>query len=239
MNVILFHEIEVEHPLPRNDARAVHILDVLRLPIGGKFDAGLINGALGKGTLVSADTECLILDFAWGNTPPPLYPLHLLIGMPRPQTSRDILRDATTLGVTSLDFFLSARSENSYSQSSLWKSGEWQKCVINGAAQAFCTRLPGITHSQTLIDSLQRIPPDTSRVALDNYEAAEPLSCYRPHTAQPVIVAVGSERGWAPRERSLLRASGFTLFHLGPRVLRTETACVAAITLIKAKLGLS
>ena len=39
-------------------------------------------------------------------------------------------------------------------------------------------------------------------------------------------------------DRTALRAHGFTLVHLGPRVLRSETAVVAALTLIRAKLGL-
>lgn len=239
MNVILFHAADVEHPLSRNDARAVHILEVLRLPVGGKFDAGLIDGPLGKGSLMSVDPGFLYLDFVWGSPPPPLYPIHLLIGMPRPQTSRDILRDATTLGVASLDFFPSTRGEAGYGDSSLWKSGEWQKHIINGAAQAFCTRLPEIARSRTLADAVERLPVEGIRVALDNYEATAPLSQFQPAPSQPVTIAVGSERGWTAGERSLLRASGFQLFHLGPRVLRSETACVAAISIIKSKLGWS
>jgi len=51
-------------------------------------------------------------------------------------------------------------------------------------------------------------------------------------------VAIGPERGWSARERDLLRARGFELVHLGPRVLRTETACVAAVAVVKSRLGL-
>ncbi|MBP7483295.1 MAG: RsmE family RNA methyltransferase, partial [Lacunisphaera sp.] len=51
------------------------------------------------------------------------------------------------------------------------------------------------------------------------------------------VLALGAERGWSAAERTLLRASGFTFTHLGERVLRTETACIAALTLLKAKLG--
>jgi len=55
---------------------------------------------------------------------------------------------------------------------------------------------------------------------------------------RPVTLALGAERGWSPAERTLLRESGFTFGHLGDRVLRTETACIAAVTLLRAKLGL-
>lgn len=52
------------------------------------------------------------------------------------------------------------------------------------------------------------------------------------------MLAFGPERGWSAADRAVLRGSGFALVHLGPRVLRTETAVVAAVALVKAKLGL-
>ena len=81
------------------------------------------------------------------------------------------------------------------------------------------------------------MPGETDRYALDNYEASTHLSQYTPAGAKPVVLALGSERGWAADERTLLRQAGFAFAHLGSRVLRTETACIAAVTLLKAKLG--
>ncbi|MDI1319826.1 MAG: 16S rRNA (uracil(1498)-N(3))-methyltransferase, partial [bacterium] len=104
MNIILFHSREVELPLPRSDPRAGHILDVLRRAAGDSFAAGLINGPRGRGTLTAVEREFLLITFAWGESPPPPSPLTLLIGLPRPQTARDILRDATSLGVAALHF---------------------------------------------------------------------------------------------------------------------------------------
>jgi RsmE family RNA methyltransferase len=54
----------------------------------------------------------------------------------------------------------------------------------------------------------------------------------------PIALAIGPERGWAAGDRAALRAHGFTLVHLGPRVLRTETACIAALAVIRSKLGM-
>ncbi len=51
--------------------------------------------------------------------------------------------------------------------------------------------------------------------------------------ASPLALAFGPERGWSGPERALLRAAGFELAHLGPRVLRTETAVVAAVSVAK------
>ena len=51
-------------------------------------------------------------------------------------------------------------------------------------------------------------------------------------------LAFGPERGWSNAERAALRGAGFSFGHLGPRVLRLETAVTAAVALMKAKRGL-
>ncbi len=238
MNIILFQPGEVEHPLALDDERARHLLTVLHLPVGGVFDAGIINGQIGKGTVTGIGTTSLLLSFVWGEKPSSLCPIRVLVGLPRPQTARDILRDATTLGVAAIEFVCTDRGERSYGASNLWKTDEWEKCVIRGAAQAFCTRLPTITHGQSLADTVAALPRDTIRLAFDNYEASTSLTDLDLNGHSSAAVALGSERGWSPRERTALRDAGFVLVHLGSRVLRTETACIAAITLLKAKLGL-
>jgi 16S rRNA (uracil1498-N3)-methyltransferase len=237
VNIILFRAAEVELPLPRADARARHILTVLRRNLGEPFDAGIINGPRGKGSVVSVDDEHLRLAFVWTETPPALKPLVLVVGLPRPQTARDILREATALGVAAMHFVRTEKGEASYGQSSLWLSGEWQECLLAGAAQAFCTQIPEVTHGRDLADVIAASPVGQTRLALDNYEASLALSEVRPPAEQPVMLAIGAERGWSDPERALLRERGFRLVHLGSRVLRTETACIAGIALVKAQCG--
>jgi len=238
VNIILFQLEEVEHPLSLADERAKHILGILRLSPGDVFDAGIIDGPMGKGTLLSINATALQLSFTWTKEPFPLCPIHLLVGLPRPQTARDILRDATTLGVSTIDFVASDRGESSYGTSRLWKTDEWKNCVIRGATQAFCTRLPSASHDKSLGAAIEGLPANTVRLALDNYEASASLANLTLADNSPVALALGSERGWSANERTLLRGAGFSLVHLGVRVLRTEVACIAALTLVKAKLGL-
>jgi RsmE family RNA methyltransferase len=246
VNLVLFTPTELDRPLPRGDRRAIHLLRVLRRREGGTFDAGLVNGPRGKGTLATVGPDALTLTFAWGAEPPPLDPLVLIIGLPRPQTARDILRDATSLGVTAMHFIATEKGESSYAQSQLWTSDEWRRHLVIGAEQAFDTRLPEVTHGCSLMDVIGRLSEGVVRVALDNYESAIPLGqckvathCSRnPGSPPAVVLAVGSERGWSAAERAGLRGSGFILAHLGPRVLRTETAVTAAIAVMKARRGL-
>jgi RsmE family RNA methyltransferase len=237
LNLLLFTPEEFTRPLPLSDPRAQHLLKVLRRQVGETFDAGLLNGPRGKGTVVEVTSDDLILSFVWGESPVPLDSITLIVGLPRPQTARDILRDATTLGVSAMHFVSTERSERSYAQSSLWTDGEWRRHVISGAEQAFSTQLPVVTHGSTLAEAVAALAPGSFCAALDNYEAAAPLGKMSPPPDASAVLAIGPERGWTAADRTHLRASGFVLAHLGERVLRTETAVIAALTLLKSARG--
>lgn len=234
MNLVLFTPDEIAAPLPRRDARARHLLEVLRRAPGDEFDAGLVNGPRGKGRIDAVRDDAIALSFVWGAPPPPLDAITLLVGLPRPQTARDILRDATTLGVAAIHFVATEKSDPSYAQSTLWRDGEWRRHVLAGAEQAFATQIPDVTSARSLADALAGCSPDATRLALDNYEAPRSLSACHLMGDKPLVLALGPERGWGPRDREQLRAAGFSLAHLGSRVLRLETAVVAALTLAKA-----
>ena len=236
MNIILFEPSETSQPLAVSDRRARHVIDVLRFGVGDAFDAGLIDGLRGKARIVALDEHEMRLDFAWGEEPPPLDPITLLLGLPRPQTARKVLEEATALGVEAMHFVATERGESSYARSRLWTTDEWRRHLADGAAQAFSTRLPRVSSGRELADVIDSLSTGGSRLALDNYEGGAPLSQVRLET--PVVLALGPERGWSAKERQLLRACGFELVHLGERVLRVETACVAAIAVVKSKLGL-
>lgn len=255
VNLILFEPAEIDRPLSRKDRRSIHLLEVLRRRVGETFDAGLINGPRGKGTLTAIEADTLAFSFAWSEPAAIEAPVDaritLLVGLPRPQTARDILRDATTLGVAALHFVQTEKAERSYAQSTLWSSGEWRRHLVTGAEQAFATRIPEVSHGRDLAEILARLTEPASltpdapprceaavRLALDNYESPTPLGeCEIPRNTS-VLLAIGAERGWSAGERELLRAHRFAFAHLGSRVLRTETAVVAALAIVRAKLGL-
>ena len=177
MNLILFEPSETNSPLPRHDSRAAHILDVLRRKVGDTIDTGLVGGPRGKATVTSVTADAIAFSFAWETqSPPPLAPITLLVGLPRPQTVRKILHAATELGVAALHFVTTEKSEPSYAQSKLWSSGEWRRHLLDAAQQAFDTRLPDVAHGRTLEATLAQLEKNPARFALDNYESPSPLS---------------------------------------------------------------
>lgn len=240
MNLILFTVAETAEPLAKNDPRAQHLLSVLRRKPGDTFDAGLINGPRGKGKIDSVDADVLRLSFAWDAPLAPLDPLILILGLPRPQTARDLLREATTLGATAVHFVSTERSDPNYASSSLWSSGEWRRHCLQGAEQAFDTRIPEVTWTGSLEAAIAALPATVVKVALDNYEATSALgACPALETSagQPVSLAFGPERGWSDADRTILRRTGFILAHLGQRVLRAETAMVAGVSILRSRRG--
>jgi 16S rRNA (uracil1498-N3)-methyltransferase len=232
LNLILFEAEEIGRTLSAADPRAVHLAEVLRRGKGEMFDAGIVNGPRGKGTIDSIGPKGVSFRFEGACDPPPADPVHILVALPRPQTARKILQEATSLGVASIRFFQSEKGEPGYAASTLWKTTEWRRHLLDGAAQAFDTRLPEVLHQRSLADCLAALPAGCARIALDNYEATRRMAPVG--AGSPLVLAFGPERGWSAAERALLRKSGFELAHLGGRVLRTETAVVAAVAIAKA-----
>jgi len=236
MNLVLFELEEIGKPLSINDPRAIHLLTILRLKPGKSFDAGIIDGPRGKAHFRKKTDEGLMLDFEPGPRPPDPEPIILLVGLPRPQTARKILREAAAIGVGAIHFHLTSRGDPGYARSTLWTSGEYRRHLIAGTEQSFTTRLPTVSHGKTIEEVLTGLGDIRTRLALDNYESQGRLMDI-PLPGPPVALAVGPERGWTGSERNTLKMAGFRLIDLGSRVLRSETAVVAGLTLLRARFG--
>jgi len=237
LNLILFDKAETKVTLPPDDPRVSHLREVLRLVPGDDFDVAVINGPRGKATFANDGPEGMRLLFRWEeHIRNDLLPMRLLVGLPRPQTARKILEQVAALGTSAIDFFGTDKGEPSYADSKLWVTDEWRRHLVRGVEQAFCSFLPEVCRWKNLESVLDTLPEVGVRLALDLYEAGEPLSPSSADGTNGIILAVGPESGWSPRERDLLREAGFALQHMGERVLRQETACVVALGVFASQL---
>jgi len=234
LNLLLFEDQANEAFLPSEDPRVEHIRKVLRRLPGDDFDVAVVNGPKGKATILEDSVSGLRLSFLWQERiEDDRIPIRLLVGLPRPQTARKILQQAATLGVEAMDFFGTDKGEPSYADSKLWRTDEWRGHLLRGVEQAFSSFLPEVNCHSNLEAVLIDSPCSWRRLALDVYEAASPLAFGDLSSKQSACqLAVGPERGWSERERDLLRDSEFEFRHLGPRVLREETACVVALGIL-------
>ncbi len=233
MNIILFKENETF--LDFRDERAEHIRKVLHLSVGDAFKAGMINGQQGMARIEEMSKEGIRLSFDFQEEGSALYPLTMIIAQVRPICMRRILREAVSLGAERLILPVSDLGEKSYLNSSLYTTDEYERILIDGAMQAGFTGVSECVLANGIKEAIDMLPKG-ERLLLDNVVGAEPLSQID-LTGKSVILAIGPERGWSARERSVFIESGFRPVLLGNRILRTETCAVAGAALALSRMG--
>jgi len=251
VNLILFEAHEIGNALPKRDERSVHLIKVLRKKAGDTFEAGLLDGGLGRGKIEKVNIDGSIsFSFEAETQPAPRLPVRVGVGFPRPIQIRRLLRDLSSLGVEAVDLFGTELGEKSYRDTNLIDDGGARAALVEGAAQSRDTTIPALGVFPNLTDWLRERPWEKSAdssvapsgsavpllVAADNVRPEGAMSGVTP-ARRPVVLAVGSERGWTDHERGLLGNAGFIRLSLGSRALRTETACVAAAVLAIEKIG--
>ena len=207
------------------DARARHIRRVLRKSVGDTLRIGLVDGPLGTGRVVAIDDNAVEIDCAWEDAPPVRPPHELILALPRPKVLRRLWAQFAAMGLRRIHLVNAARVERCYFDSHVVEESTYRPLLIEGLRQAVDTRLPVVSVHRFFRPFVEDLPPDgPRRVCLDPVAADQPLDA-----AGPTLLAIGPEGGWVDFERDLLRVQGFSFRDLGPRVLRTDTACVAAL----------
>jgi RsmE family RNA methyltransferase len=216
---------------------------VLRKKAGDIFEAGILGGLMGTGKIEKINLDgSIFVFFNVTQQPLPKLPIRVLAGLVRPIQVKRLLRDLSSMGVAAIDLVGTDLGEKSYHDTKLFGSGGSHKALIEGAVQSRDTIIPPLSVYKRLDTCLKDRPWDTDfekrsplLLAMDNVRPEGSLLRLSP-TSNPVVLAIGSERGWSDRERELLENAGFLRLSLGDRALRTETACVAATAVIMEKI---
>ena len=164
-------------------------------------------------------------------------PLVLAQGIARGDKMDLIVQKATELGVACVVPLLTERSEVRLDPARADKRlAHWRAVAASACEQSGRARLPAILPAQPLEAWLAGLPQDGAlRLAL----LPEGDRALRSLAFQPAggLLAVGPEGGLGARDVAALRAAGFTGLRLGPRILRTETAGLAALAALQALHG--
>ncbi|HEY2678482.1 MAG TPA: 16S rRNA (uracil(1498)-N(3))-methyltransferase [Steroidobacteraceae bacterium] len=177
----------------------------------------------------------------------------LLQCVPRGDRMDFIVQKATELGVARIVPVLSQRSVVRLDQRQAEsKQVHWHGVAVSACEQCGRNRLPRIETAQALLDYLGApAPPGGAaapgaaaplRLVLDPGPAPEGWSeaAHIGNFSRPVRaveVAIGPEGGFAPDELEAFRLSTFSRLTLGPRILRTETAAIAAVIMLQSRFG--
>jgi len=163
--------------------------------------------------------------------------LVLLQGVARGEKMDLILQKATELGVSAIHPLFSERSEVRLDEARAEKRlAHWRQVVASACEQCGRARVPDVAAPVPLTEALAALPADTAGLLLEP-DGPHSLRALAHDMTRPLALAVGPEGGWSPRDREQLRAAGFAGLRLGPRVLRTETAGLAAIAALQARFG--
>jgi RsmE family RNA methyltransferase len=229
MNLLLLTPEDcIEPGLARLQGRRLkHVSDVHRAVAGDKLRVGLLNGLVGEAEILRLTREELLLGFTLDTAPPPKLPLTLLLALPRPKMLKRILQTVATMGVQRLVLVNSFRVEKSFWDSPWLEPESLHEQLVLGLEQARDTVLPDL-----LIEPLFKpFVEDRLPALCRNTRAlvAHPLALQECPVAlnQPVTLAIGPEGGFIPYEVEKLIEAGFDAVHLGPRILRVETAVTA------------
>jgi 16S rRNA (uracil1498-N3)-methyltransferase len=146
------------------------------------------------------------------------------------------LQKATELGVHAIVPVLSARSVVKLDgEQARRKLEHWRAIVVNACEQCARSTLPIVREPEPLASYLIR--PRLSRRSIVLEPAGADELAAAPGGDGDLELLIGPEGGFESAELELAQRSGFTALRLGPRVLRTETAGVAAIAILQALHG--
>ena len=114
--------------------------------------------------------------------------------------------------------------------------------AIEAAEQCGILSIPLVDEPMSLADVLARWPAEEGKRRLifcdEGEKSSDPVAVLSALARSPLAVLVGPEGGFAEDERATLRASPFvTAISLGPRILRADTAAVAALAVVQAVVG--
>lgn len=111
----------------------------------------------------------------------------------------------------------------------------WQEIVVSACEQSGRSIVPKVLPLTTYVQALQQLPQETTKLLM-SLNRAQKLSDVQPQSSK-VVFMVGPEGGWTEKEEQQAFDAGFQSVTLGKRVLRTETASLAAIAAMQTLWG--
>lgn len=235
MNRILFEpsEIESDGRVVLSDSRAEHIRGVLKAEPGKTLKTGVVNGKRGLSSVLEvSDSRVLLETFHTELSPEPWF--DLILAAPRPLALKRLWPQLTSLGAGRIVLVKARRVEKCYFSSQWVQPESVRHLLIEGAMQAGTTHIPEfvvrMNFKRFMKEEISENFPDALAL-LAHPGPITPMEFFNYHARRPLI-AIGAEGGWGDDEIALFEEYGFKLFSLGRRILRSDTACVALISVL-------
>ncbi len=229
----LFIDFEPNGKVILNEEQSRHISKSLRMKIGDMLTLSCGNGR-DYGCIIDAiDSKSVTLSVCYeqANSCEPTVKVKLYQGVPKGDKLEDIIQKCTELGITEIQPVLTHRSvSRPDSKSAKKKQARYQKIALEAAQQSGRGIIPTIGE---MTDLKTAVTKDNSQLKILFYEGGgAPLKEIIDKSIETVSIYIGPEGGFEESEVNLIKESGGTVATLSKRILRTQTAPVAALTAI-------
>jgi 16S rRNA (uracil1498-N3)-methyltransferase len=223
-------------------AQAAHLARVLRAQIGMQFDI-VAGDRVRRGSIV--EISDLIIEFALGEEigADPALPVTLLLAVFKFDRLEWAIEKATELGVERIVPVIARRTEKHLAQAATTRAERWRRIAREAAQQSRRSDTVEILDPVQLRDAVHD-EPQAVRLLLAEGERTTMLRDALDSSgtnsddseSKRIRLAIGPEGGWTPEEETLFAKEGWKPVSLGPRILRAETAAIAAVSIVAALL---
>jgi 16S rRNA (uracil1498-N3)-methyltransferase len=147
------------------------------------------------------------------------------------------IQKAVELGVAAIQPVLTMKSVVRLSaEREIKKLAHWKRVAIAACEQCGRNRVPVVREAMS-VEAYSGAPGEASLRLLLSPEGKAGLKDMKQQIGPTVIIAAGPEAGFSAEEELLLQRAGFVPVRLGQRILRTETAALAALAALNALAG--
>ncbi len=218
--------------------QAHHLARVLRATPGMEFDV-VAGDRVWRATVRDVSDEAVSFDLIVETAADTALPLTLLLSVFKFDRMEWAIEKVTELGVSAIVPVLARRTEKHLAQAANKRAERWRRIALEAAKQSRRASIPEIRDPLPLQNAIALSPAaDAVRLLLteDEQETSLPTALDAQtgagRTDAALWLAIGPEGGWTPDEYNAFTQEGrWKTVSLGPRILRAETAAIAAVAI--------
>ena len=203
-----------------------YLVHVHRVRAGDAVDVFDGRGSSFEGLVRAASDEAVELELSAPAKAPSVRPITLVQGMPKADKLELVIQKASELWATAVVPAFCERSVVKATDSDARKLARWQKIADEAARQCGRSEVLRVEAARPLADAVPK-----GALVLDEDERTRTLSSAL--VPGPLTLVVGPEGGFSDAERNLFASRGAIAVTLGRLVLRTETAGLAALSVVR------
>ena len=208
---------------------ARHLTQVLRVETGEVYEIS-DNDAVYLAEVETARKQHVAFRVIEALAPDPApIPVSIYVALIKFERLEVLFEKATELGVTRIHLVETERSERGLERAAPKRMPRWRRIILEASQQSRRSRMPELHGPMRLKQALGA--EAGYRLFLDELRTGPSIVDVVQGAAATAILA-GPEGGWTEHERQEILAAGWASVSLGPLVLRTETACVAAASVL-------